>query len=263
MKQPALLFSFLWFIALSAFLSSCRLLYPNEMFRQKDYQYFDLAQKEASQYLIQPGDAFTLKVYARDGFKLIDVLGNSGTTLSTGGSAIGNATQQYTYVVDQEGFVKLPVLGDFFVKGFTETGLERMLSEKYAGLFVDPWVSVKVVNRRVFVFNGSTAQIISLQEYPISLIEVIARAGGLNQDAKAYNIKIIRGDFKNPQIYLVNLSTLEGIRKADLSVQPNDIVLIQRKRRVVSDVLKEMAPYLSAITTITTIILLFKVRFGQ
>lgn len=234
------------------------------MFRQKDYQYFDLAQKEANQYLIQPGDAFTLKVYARDGFKLIDVLGNTGSSaLSSGGQGIANNTQQYNYVVDQEGFVKLPVLGDFFVKGFTETGLERMLSEKYAGLFVDPWVSVKVVNRRVFVFNGSTANIVSLEEYPISLIEVIARAGGLNQDAKAYNIKVIRGDLKNPQIYLVNLSTLEGIRKADLSVQPNDIILIQRKRRVVSDVLKEIAPYLGAITTISTIILLFKVRFGQ
>lgn len=253
----------LLFIAMGT-LPSCRFLYPNQVFRQKDYQYFDLAQKEVGQYMIRPGDVFTIRVFARDGFRLIDILG--GNTVAGSGAGQNNVnnnqTNGFTYVVDKDGVVKLPVLGFFYVKGYTETELERVLAEKYAGLFVDPWVSIKVTNRRVFVFKGSSASMLSLEEFPISLIEVVARTGGLDADAKAYKIRVVRGDIKNPQVYLVDLSTIEGIRRADLSVQPNDIIVIDRKRRVISDVLREISPYLGAVTTISTVVILFR-TFGR
>ena len=31
------------------------------------------------------------------------------------------------FLVDNEGFAKLPIIGEFYVKGFTETELERVL----------------------------------------------------------------------------------------------------------------------------------------
>lgn len=88
------------------------------------------------------------------------------------------------------------------------------------------------------------------------------KSGGLNDGTKAYNIKIIRGDYKNPQVNLVDLSTLEGLRKADLAMQSNDIVYIEKRQKVVSDVLKELAPYFSILTSISTIIAL-SVSFGK
>lgn len=245
--------------AIIILLPSCRILYPNLMFRQKDYQYFDMAQKEIGEYLIQPGDQFTLRVFARDGFKLIDVIEREGQNMQSG--QMGQ--QGFLYTVDNEGFVRLPVLGEFYVTGFTERALERTLEEKYAGLFVDPWVNLRVSNRRAFVFTEGAASIITLNEYPITIIELLARAGGLDARAKAYKIKVIRGDIKNPQVYLVDLSTIEGIRKADLSVQPNDIIVIERRRAYVTDVLREITPYTGAITTIATLVILFRSRFGQ
>jgi polysaccharide export outer membrane protein len=243
-------------------LPSCRVLYPNQMFRQKDYQYFDLAHKEIKEYLIQPGDQFTLKVYARDGFKLIDVI-NTDQNVEASSAQSNQTSRGFLYTVNEDGLVRLPVLGEFFVSGFTESGLEKVLAEKYAGLFIDPWVSLRVSNRRVFVFSNGAANIVQLNEYPISIIEVIARAGGLDGASKAYKIKVVRGDIKNPQIYIVDLSTLEGIRNSDLTVQPNDIVIIEKRRQYVTDALKEVAPYTGAITTIVTLILLFKTQLGQ
>lgn len=236
--------------------SSCRILYPNQMFRQKDYQYFDMAHREVEGYLIQKGDQFTIQIFARDGFKLIDIIGgaNSGDSYNRGG---------FQFTVDQEGFVKLPVLGDFFVVGHTETSLERVLAEKYATLFVDPWVSIKVNNRRAFVVRDGSTAIVNLTEVPISIIELIARGGGMDARTKAYKIKIIRGDVKNPQIYMVDLSTLEGVRNSDLTVQPNDIVILERRRQYVTDVLREITPYTSAVTTLLTLVILFRTRLGQ
>ena len=154
----------------------------------------------------------------------------------------------------------MPVVGELFVKGYTEKELNRILADKFAGLFVDPFVIAKVENRRALVFKGSTGGVISLNAGPTNLLEVLAKAGGLSQNSKAYKIKVIRGDMKNPQVMLIDLSTLEGMRKADLIVQSNDIIYIEEKRAsVATQILTEVAPYLSFVTTIATLVLLTKV----
>lgn len=244
MKQVPKLFLI---ACISCLFQSCKVLYPNLMFKQKDYQYFELAQKEIEQYIIQPGDELTIKIYSRDGFKLVDVI-NSPTA--------GSGQSTSTYIVDKEGFAKIPVLGDFYVKGYTESELERVLEQKFAGLFVDPYVVLNVTNRRAIVFRGSTAKIVNLNRTPTSLLEVLGAAGGLDGNLKAYKIKIIRGDLKNPEVHLIDLSTLEGVRKTDLIVQGNDIIYIEEKRRVVSDVMNEFLPYFSALSTLSAFIAL-------
>ena len=246
--------------------SSCRTLYPNEMFKQKDYQFFELAKKKVEEYVIQPGDELTLEVYSRDGFKLVDVLG--GTFIGVNGTS-GSATTTQTngatgsgikheYLVDKEGFAKLPVLGPLYVKGYTQNELENQLAQRYASLFVNPFVILRVSNRRVFVFRGEFASVIDLNNSPTSLPEVLAKAGGLTRQLKAYNIKIIRGDLANPQVRIINLSTLEGLRTADLIVQSNDIIYVEEKRSVVIDVLNLILPVMSAVTTAASLFILAK-----
>jgi polysaccharide export outer membrane protein len=225
------------------------------MFKQKDYQYFEFARKQMDEYLIEPGDQLTLQVYSRDGFRLIDVLG---------GGVTGNSQQfiansgQVNYLVDKEGFAKLPILGDYYVKGYSHIQLEKELAQKYASLFVDPYVLIKVTNRRVFMFKGGGASVIQLNEAPTSLIEVLAKSGGLDRSLKAYKIKIIRGDLKNPEVHLIDLSTLEGLRTAELTMQPNDIVYVEDRKRVVRDALAEALPLFSGVTTLISFILLIK-----
>jgi polysaccharide export outer membrane protein len=241
------------------------------MFKQKDYEYFELAQKQNTQYTIQPGDEFTLKVYARDGFKIIDVLGgrttaiseeDNGQTVSGPSTDLRSRNQEVPFIVDPQGFAKIPIIGFFYVKGYTEVELERIFAEKFSGLFVDPYAIVTVKNRRVFVFKSGSSQVVPLNDYPTSLIEVLSISGGLSREFKSYNIKIIRGDIKNPQVQIVDLSTLEGIRKADLAMQPNDIVYIDERRRVATELLREIAPYISLLSSTVTVIFLVQ-RFGK
>ena len=241
--------------ALLISIPSCRVLYPDLMFRQKQYQYFELAQKQIDQYVIQPNDEISLRIYARDGFKLVDMVGGTVSTgLNSGQFGLGGGI---TYLVDNEGFVRLPVVGELFVKGYTEKELNRILADKFSGLFVDPFVIAKVENRRALVFKGSTGSVVSLNGGPTNLIEVIAKAGGMSSNSKAYKVKVIRGDLKNPQVILIDLSTMEGIRRADLIVQSNDIIYIEEKRAsVAAQILTEIGPYLAFITTIATLILL-------
>ena len=245
--------------ALLISMPSCRVLYPSLMFQQKQYQYFELAQKQIDQYVIQPGDQVSLRIFARNGFRLIDVVGSANIAYNQGAGVGVTAYGGIDYLVDNEGFVRLPVVGELFVKGYTEKELNRILADKFSGIFVDPFVIVKVDNRRALVFKGSTGGVIGLNDGPTNLLEVIAKAGGLDANAKAYRIKVIRGDLKNPQVILIDLSTMEGVRRADLIVQSNDIIYIEEKRAsIAAQLLTEIGPYLSFVTTIATVVLLAK-----
>ena len=249
-------FGFLFVGILLISISGCRILYPNLMFQQRQYQYFDLAQKQIDQYVIQSGDEMSVRVYARDGFRLVDVIG-SASGLGGSLSSLNNNAAGITYLVDNEGFVRIPVMGEIFVKGYTEKELDRILAERFSGLFVDPFVNVKIENRRAFLFKGSSASVVTLNNGPTNLLEVIAKGGGMETNSKAFKIKVIRGDLKNPQVLLIDLSTLEGMRKADLIVQSNDIIYIEEKRQsVAAQILNEISPYLAFVTTIATVILL-------
>jgi len=255
MKQ---VLGFFTIAALLISMPSCRVLYPSLMFQQKQYQYFELAQKQIDQYVIQPGDEVTMRIFARDGFKLIDVVGSANIGYNQGGGGT-QSNGSLDYLVDNEGFVRLPVVGELFVKGYTEKELNRVLADKFSGLFVDPFVVVKVDNRRALIFKGSSGGVINLNDGPTNLLEVIAKAGGLDAAAKAYKIKVIRGDLKNPQVILIDLSTMEGVRRADLIVQSNDIIYIEEKQSsIAAQILTEIGPYLSFVTTIATVILLAK-----
>ena len=242
--------------------SSCRVLYPNEMFKQKDYQFFELAKKKVEEYVIQPGDEITLEVYSRDGFKLVDVLGGALNTNQTqiGGSvnqSTAGSTTKPTYLVDKEGFARFPIIGMIYVKGFTQNELETQTAQRYASLFVNPFVVLKVANRRVFVFKGDLGGgVVELNDAVTMLPEVLAKSGGLPKGLKAYNIKIIRGDLANPQVRIINLSTLEGMRSADLIVQSNDIIYVEQRRSFLQDALPLVLPITSVVTLVSTLVIL-------
>lgn len=234
------------------FLNSCKVFVPNKMFKQGNYEYFQIDKEIINDYLIQKGDILSLEVFAREGFELIDVLQKKGSSVID----LSRATNRYTYLVEEDGFVEFPLFGRMFVLGYSANELEDIIELKSEEVFNEPYAILKVLNRKAFVFKGSNAQIISLNESPTNLIEVIAKSGGIENELKAYKIKIIRGDLKNPEIIKVDLSTLEGLRNAELIIQANDIVYIEERYRVASELLTEITPILTIATTLTTIILL-------
>ena len=226
--------------------------YPNLMFQ--DENYVPIAPKIVEvkdAYIIKEGDELSLKVYSRNGINLVDVLKEGN---SSGLNQVAN------YLVDLNGMVDIPIIGYYKVKGLKEPELKAKLEEEFEKLFNNPFVLVKVENRRAFVFKGSEASIVSLNKAPTSLIEVLAKSGGLNNELKAYNIKIIRGNLKKPEVFQVDLSSMKGLTSAELTIQTNDIIYIEERQRRAYKVLTEVVPLftlpLSIITSTISIIVI-------
>lgn len=238
----------LYFSVCLLFLSSCSWLNPSIMLKTtKDYAY---AQKpdstNAVNYKISPNDIIEFSLYSNDGFKLVDL-----TSIAGAGSNVYKVQNSMEYLVESGGEVKLPVLGNIKISGYTITEAQTFLEEKYAAFYVRPYVILKVVNKRVIVFPGSAgdAKVIPLLNNNTTLIEGIALAGGLADDGKAKMVKLIRENKGAHDVYLIDLSMIEGIKQGSMVLQANDIIYVEPRRRYTIRFLQEAAPIISIITS--------------
>lgn len=246
---------FISFLIIIVGLSSCKLINRDRMLQTDDeYPYAQFSDKIDREYKIAPNDIITFQLFANDGFQLINIggTGTSGMSGSSSQQATG-ATQGSSagtvYTVEYDGFIKLPVVGRTYVKGLTVRQMEMMLEELFAQYYHKPFVMLKVNNRRVMVFAGGNSKVVTLVNDNTTLFEVLATIGGMPENGKADQIKIIRGDLKNPEVYMINLSSLEGIKNYDLVMQGNDIIYIETRKDAVTKTLGLLTPYLSLLTT--------------
>jgi polysaccharide export outer membrane protein len=108
----------------------------------------------------------------------------------------------------------------------------------------------------VFILGAPGGQVIPLTNDNMNLLEVLALAGGIDgagggngsgggiyrYGGKANDIRIIRGDLKNPQVQQIDLTTLEGMRRANLQMEPNDVIYIDPVRRPFLEAITDAAP---------------------
>ncbi len=224
-------------------LSGCTFLRPDIMLKTpKNYVYSPITDTiSIKESKIGPNDLIDFRLFSNDGFKLIDLTGtNAGLANSQSGSI--------QYLIETDGTVKLPVLGSTKLSGLTIREAQSLLEEKYSQYYVKPFVLIKVNNKRVIIFPGSggTARVLPITNTNTTLIEALAIAGGIPEYAKAYKIKVIRGDPQKPTVYLIDLSTISGIGLANMVIQANDIVYVEPRIRISAELLKELEPHLGA-----------------
>ena len=87
----------------------------------------------------------------------------------------------------------------------------------------------------------------------MSLIEVIAMAKGIGNDGKSHNIRVIR----EQDVYLIDLSTLDGLKSGNMIVQPGDIIYIEPTRRPFTEAARDLTPVFSLVLSLSTLIVVF------
>lgn len=253
------------FLILLLPLFSCR-LNPSIMFKtSKDYPYKVDQTIGNVEYRLAPNDIIGFSVFTNDGFKLIDLTTGIGFTQSSGGmgsSSNNTSNSSIQFQVDFEGQVKLPIIGKVKVSDLTIREAEKLLEEKYTVYYNKPFVMLSVLNRRVMVFpgTGGSGTVVTLENENTTLIEALALAGGITETGKSNVIKLIRGDSRNPQVHLINLSTVEGMTKSNMLLQANDIIYVEPVKKVSQKIFAEILPIVGIVTSV---LLLYEIVFNQ
>lgn len=216
-------------------------------------------------YTIQPNDYLVVRVYTNEGEAIIDPNGELSFGAPSGGvrQATGSRTNRgggtqnagAEFLVQNDGVVRLPMIGDVKVSGYTLLEADSVLKVRYNEFYQQPFVTTQVSNNRILVLGavgGGNGQVIPLVNDNMNLIEVLALAGGIDGGAisgtgngrvgRADNIRLIRGNLKNPRVQVIDLTSFTGMRQANLQVEPNDIIYVEPVRRPFFEALGDISP---------------------
>lgn len=203
-------------------------------------------------YVLQKRDLIELQVYTSKGELIIDP--NFQLRKELGNANGINNQQRILYLIKEDGYADLPMIGEVELVNLTLDEAKEKVEKKYSVFYKNSFVVLRISNRRVIVLGAAGERnVIRLENEKMTLLEILALSGGINRNSKAYNIRIIRGDLKDPHVQIVDLSTIEGMKKANLEVYPNDVIYIEPVRRVVFESLKDASPILSFVTTVISL----------
>ena len=285
MRNTILFLKFICSLVILSSLFSCAGYQNNILFRTGedfDNTAFDKVQAEAEQnYRLAPFDYITIQIFTNDGEIMIDPTGEfseeveegagklarnqnqfesdlSGipatTNVNIGGGMMGGMLRRY--LIQETGFAVLPMVGKVKLSGLTLYQADSLLAEKFSAFYEKPYVITRYINKRVMVMGAMGNKIITLTNENMTLLEVLTLAGDFDNNTRANKIRLIRNaNTGNPVMKNIDLSTWQGLKNAELIIQPNDVVYVEPRRRIGSEFLADFAQVASAIGSSVTLIL--------
>ncbi|MDF9799452.1 polysaccharide export outer membrane protein [Catalinimonas alkaloidigena] len=252
----------LFFLCVAGVLSSCGIYKNRILFRTETELVPEnvlLAVEDAKKnYTLQENDYIEVEVYTNEGELIIDPNNEIRRELNSGAGNQQFRQQQERpqFLLREGGMVKLPLIGDVDLAGLTLYEADSLLETEYSAYYEEAFVITRYVNKRVVVLGSTGGKVIPLQNENTNLIEILALAGGVGTQSRVDKIRLIRGDLNDPEVRIINLSTIEGMTDASLKVLPNDIIYVQPVQRVTSEAVRDISPILSLITSTLTLIVL-------
>ena len=151
--------------------------------------------------------------------------GAEGKTVAQG--TVSSALQQY--LVDNQGNINFPVVGEIHVGGLTKLEIENLIIDKLKVYLKEaPLVTVRIVNYRISVLGEVTKPgsfVVSNEK--INLLEALAMAGDLTIYGMRDNVKLIRtGQDNKQEIITMDLNKAETVLSPYYQLQQNDIIYV-------------------------------------
>ena len=136
-----------------------------------------------------------------------------------------------TVTVAPDGRITYPLLGTVQVSGLNYPELVDTLEDGLGDYYVEPAVAVNIVevsNQKVFVLGEVQNPAVLQIENDLSILEALVRTGGIHPDARTDNVLLIRGEFENPDLYLIDVEGLyqRGDTSQLVYLQRGDIVYV-------------------------------------
>lgn len=157
-----------------------------------------------------------------------DIPFNTPNTLSAAQGTIGSlANQTSGYLVNKEGTIQFPVLGNISVSGKTKSEIKNIIASELTEkkLLKDPVVSIRIINFRVTIMGEvRNPSVVTVPSERMSVLEAIGMAGDLTPFAKRDNIVLVREESGQKVIRRLNLNSKEIFSSPYYYLKSNDII---------------------------------------
>lgn len=152
-------------------------------------------------------------------------------------SATGINLQSPGYLVNTDGYIQFPILGNLKVDGLTTIQLKDLITKSILDkkLLVDPVVVVRQLNFKVSVLGEvGHPTVLNVPSEKISLLEALGLAGDITVYGKKDNVMVIREEAGKKIIKRLDLNSSQLFYSQYYYLKSNDIVYVEANKAKVA-----------------------------
>ena len=247
-----------YFILVIFLFSSCNGI-KNNFLKKTDQPFIQindntqLKKYNLESYTIQPRDLITVNLNSPD------LNTNIYFNKESGGMRINqpNATSLYLsgYLVNDSGYVNLPMIGIHMVKGKTVEEIELSISKELEKYLKEFSVSVKLANFRVSVLGEVVRPgTFYFYESKVTILQALSMAGDFQEYANRSQVRVVREFPDKTETYVLNLKGEDFISSQQFLLRTGDVIYIEPlKAKVFNTNSRVISLVLSTITAAFTL----------
>ena len=252
----------LWLLLLPLLLAACQSYKKVPYFQNVEVVNGVEQQEKLYDAKIMPKDLLTIVVSCTNPELAIPfnltVASNAGIAVSTSSYVTTQPVLQ-PYLVDNDGNINFPVLGELKLGGLTKREAERLIIDRLKPYMKEtPIVTVRMVNYKISVIGEVTRPgTFTISNEKVNLLEALAMAGDMTVYGLRDNVKLIREDANGKQqIVTLDLNKAETILSPYYWLQQNDIVYVTPNKAKArnSDVGNSTSLWFSATSILVSIV---------
>ncbi|MBA0884399.1 polysaccharide biosynthesis/export family protein [Flavobacterium undicola] len=214
-------------------------------------------------YRLQSNDVLSISIKANDP-KLVEIF----NTTNEGESGKSEAALYFGgFTVDDHGNIRMPVLGELNVIGYTldevRQRIEKQLLAEYFKKEANIFVIVKLAGFRYTINGeiGSTGTKTLFQEH-VNIMEAIANAGDITLIGNRKAVTIIRKTPTGNEMHDIDLTDINVVNSPYFYLQPNDYIYVKPLKQKTWGTgktgIESLGTILTLISLTTTVFLLLK-----
>ena len=252
----------LWLLLLPFLLTACQSYKKVPYFQNVEVVNEVEQQEKLYDAKIMPKDLLTIVVSCTSPELAIPfnltVASNAGIAVSTSSYVTTQPVLQ-PYLVDNEGNINFPVLGELKLGGLTKREAEQLIIDKLKPYMKEtPIVTVRMVNYKISVIGEVMRPgTFTISNEKVNLLEALAMAGDMTVYGLRDNVKLIREDANGKQqIVTLDLNKAETILSPYYWLQQNDIIYVTPNKAKArnSDVGNSTSLWFSATSILVSIV---------
>ena len=207
-------------------------------------------------YKINPGDRFYIKI--------TDPLSNVSLGIENGGASTEGGQQSniifqspsiHDYLVNESGYIDIPLLGEIDAKGKTISELTSHIKESCKGYISNPSIKLYMTNYNVTVLGEvNSPSFLQIITHNPTFFDAIGLSKDLTDFGDRKRIKVIRKVGENVTVAYVDVTDPAFIASSYYYLQPNDVIHVMPLKVKKYNRDNALPLLLSSIATILTII---------
>lgn len=147
---------------------------------------------------------------------------------SQGEQPLMPAQSLYTYLVDKDGNINFPVLGEVHVAGLTRQEISKKMEKLISKYVENPLVNVQLLNFKVTLMGEiSRPGSYTIKNDRLTILDAIGMAGDLPMSANRTNILIIRENKGAKEKYRLDITDPAIFESPAFYLKQNDIVYVE------------------------------------